>query len=88
MVEYQRLTQAFASRLTAEPSLLMLQELMVITSLNLSVDQAILTRVICEVMSRCLNQLTDGATPGAIFQLESRWDRQYSDQLIDKNDYR
>ena len=55
-------------------------------SLNLSIDQAILNRVNQEINRRCIEQF-DRLYPGDMFQLESRWDRAYSDFQIDRNDY-
>lgn len=81
-----RFYQAFEKRVVAGPSMLLLQELMLHGSLNLSIDQTILNRVNHEINRRCVEKF-DRLNPGDMFQLESRWDRQYSDLQIDRNDY-
>jgi hypothetical protein len=82
----ERLFSTFEVRLNAGPTILLLQELMRAGSLNLNIDQAILNRVNQEINRRCAEQF-ERLYPGDMFQLESRWDREYSDFQIDRNDY-
>jgi ParB family protein of integrating conjugative element (PFGI_1 class) len=82
----ERMLTELDARLSIGPNILILQELMRAGSLNLSIDQAILNRVNQEIYRRCLEQF-DRIYPGVMFQLESRWDRVYSDFQIDRNDY-
>jgi hypothetical protein len=81
-----QLSRAFERRVSAAPTMLLIQEIMLYGSLNLNIDQAILNRVNQEINRRCLEKL-NRIDPGDIFQFESRWDREYSDFQIDRNDY-
>ncbi|MCU7805983.1 MAG: hypothetical protein KZQ96_22635 [Candidatus Thiodiazotropha sp. (ex Lucinoma borealis)] len=81
------LMNVLTQRYPMPPLIPILHETFAMTSLNLSVDQAILMRVLTESKRRCLAQ-PDARQDGyqSLFNLESRWDKEYVDEWIDQND--